>query len=151
MFCCGESRASIAKKLGVADKTVGVWADTQDWDVLKKKTIAKVQGRVAENLGEKMTENTTKMLDLLMPVVNELGKQAKTVVEHRGLEDKEIMKFFHDFAKLTGQFSGEFAENKNVTIGTNDVYEKIMSMGTEPNTDKEGFKAELMEEPKLIE
>lgn len=151
MYCCGSSRKAIAKKFGIDEKTVGGWCSSQNWDDLKKKMIAKVQGQVADNLGEKMANQTTKMLDLLMPVVNELGQQAKTVVNSRGLDDKEIMKFFHDFAKLTGQFSGEFSENKNITIGSNDVYEKLMSMGNNPKVDTAGFKAELVEEPKLIE
>lgn len=154
MYLKGVSVKEIAKKLDINTWTVDRWLKMDAWEALRTDMFRTVREEAAKSVKKKEVDKAKKMVDVLDPLLLDLTEKAVMHSETLdGIAGKDYVRLALDAMKLKAQLSGEFVENKAVSVGPNEAFQKIMEMNmSEPPMDLDPeFVRELKKEPKLIE
>ena len=150
----GFTAQDISEELGVKLHAIKAAIREDKWMERRAALKEEAKRAVETVILNDQIEMTKKIVDHLQPVLNELAQQALVILQEqrkeKHLEPKDVLKFFHDYAKLTGQFTGEFKESKAIEFNANAAFEKIYNEGKDV-IDMSKLEAEVLEEPKLIE
>jgi hypothetical protein len=151
MYLRGADYKEIADVFGVHYSAVSRAAKTCRWDQIAAEVRTAVTQGIASHMIEMEIERGTKIIDLLRPVTIELSGLAMDALKDPELSAKDVLKLFADYAKLTGEYSGEFKNVQEVKHSVDQVYSQVMNMNPSEQIDTGKFEAELLEEPKLLE
>jgi len=151
LYLNGVTNKEIGKRSEIDVKTLRGWIKEDGWAEMKKNIQIEACQEIAEEVKTQYIDKGKEIKEYLLPVTFKLGEMAKEVLHKKNeLEDKDILKLFHDFSKLAGQFTGELSEKQDVSIGPNAAYEKILGLSGDEFSAKEIDPA-LLAAPKLIE
>lgn len=152
LYLYGHTYKDIEQAAEINRKQLETWSQKNNWENLRIRFFRQVEKKVLEESVSKESLRIGKTIDVVNELVQDLVDKA---IEHsrslEGITGKDYVRFALDGLKLKAQLSGEFVENKNVTVGSAQAFQKIMEMPKiNPEDIMEGD-MKLVESPKLLE
>lgn len=152
MYLRGVSQNKIVQYVGCPANTIKTWSK-QGWDDLRERLFSRVSLDIFEQIQSEEVKHSKEMIKKLRPITNRLSTRALAAADSPSLDAKDILTQAREYIRLTGQFSGELQENKNISVGPNQVWTAVMDKVSGKDVDriKEELPEELTAEVKLIE
>ncbi|NQY78967.1 MAG: hypothetical protein HRT47_01495 [Candidatus Caenarcaniphilales bacterium] len=152
LYIGGYTKKGIATLLEVNPSTITNIANTYKFDERKEKYTERVLDKAEKEIEKEDVKKTTKLIPAMTPIVNKMLERGKEYMENPDkyeIEHTAVFKQIPEWLKMYGKATGEFKDVVDVGLTMNNVYEALIN-DTRP-VSEEGFKAELIEAPKLIE
>lgn len=128
MYLRGLPRSKIAEYTGIsAEGTLKTWAQNSNWDELRERLFSRVTLDIFEQITSEEVKHSKELLKKIRPITNRLSVRALAAADSAKLDAKDILTQAREFIRLQGQFTGELQDNKNVSVGPNEVFTAIMN------------------------
>ena len=153
LYLGGYTNKAAAEILHVPEVTLTTIKNAYNFEKKKQEYTDRVLQKTTEALEKESINKTLKVLPMMAPLVEDMTEMMKKYLrspEEYDIKHETIFKQALEWIKTYGKATGELNDNVQVTISQNQVYEKILEMDSQ-NINTDNFKAELIEEPKLIE
>lgn len=146
LYMNGVQYSEVSKALNIPEKTIQSWNFRHGW----AKSKEKVNAIVRQQIEQEVVKKKIVVADRLEPFIDKLEMRLTTAIA--GLEDKDVLKYYLQITDFYAQLKGQKKDQQELKIGPNEAFEQIILNAQRLNSiPTEGFKAELIEPPKLIE
>lgn len=151
LYLRGLSQASICEHTGCAKRTLSVWVQ-QGWVDLREKLFTNITVDIFQQIQAEEVRHSKLLIKKLKPITNKLSARALIAADDKNLTAKDVLTQAREFIRLTGQFTGELVDNKNVSVGPNQIFTDVMEKinKTHVKEAEDAIPLELKEEPKLL-
>lgn len=152
MYLRGVSQNKIVEYTGCGAHTLKSWIK-EGWDDMRERLFSRVTMDIFEQIQSEEVKHSKEMIRKLRPITNRLSSRALAAADSPSLDAKDILTQAREYIRLTGQFSGELQDNKNITVGANQVWAAVMDKVSDKRAGelKQELPDEITAEVKLIE